>query len=104
MDENNSKEKLDMIESILDQPFRKADITQREKEIAKLIAYGYKLHEVAEVLNIATSTVGTYIQKIKTKIGLSKNELTKFVFLMLLDVIRTGSYDRYLKQLKGRKK
>jgi len=44
-------------------------LTQRERVIVKLIAEGYKNKEIADLLNIALSTVGTHRARIMQKLA-----------------------------------
>ena len=46
-------------------------LTEREIDVLRLIAKGYRAPEVAPLLGIATSTVSTYVRDIYRKLGIS---------------------------------
>ncbi|OHD64655.1 MAG: hypothetical protein A2176_10120 [Spirochaetes bacterium RBG_13_51_14] len=55
------------------------DLTDRELDIFKLIGQGLDRREIARRLNISTSTIGTYRDRIKTKLNMkSSGELVRF--------------------------
>ena len=83
-------EKLVKIVEILSNPFSDmSQLTEREKEAAKLAAYGFKLREIGKEMGISVSTAGDYISKIKKKTKLSKGELTRTLISMMVEVLRT---------------
>ena len=54
-------------------------LTDREFSIFEMIGKGGNTREIAEALNLSASTVGTYRERIKTKLNiLTPNELVKF--------------------------
>lgn len=54
-------------------------LTDREFEIFELIGKGHNTREIASLLSLSTSTVGTYRERIKSKLNIfSPNELVKF--------------------------
>jgi DNA-binding NarL/FixJ family response regulator len=54
-------------------------LTERQKEIAKLIAKGEKNHEIAKLLNLTTETVKTHRKNLVKKLNVkSMAELVKF--------------------------
>ncbi len=56
-----------------------SDLTDRELEIFTLIGQGCDRREIARRLGISTSTIGTYRDRIKTKLNMkSSGELIKF--------------------------
>jgi DNA-binding NarL/FixJ family response regulator len=59
-------------------------LTNREKEIFKLLLQGYQNKEIASMLNLETSTIKTHLTKIYTKLNISKRTEAKifkeFVF------------------------
>ncbi len=56
-----------------------ANLTDREFEIFQLIGSGANTREIAGTLSLSTSTVGTYRERIKTKLNIqTPNELVKF--------------------------
>ena len=56
-----------------------ADLTDRELEIFTLIGQGCDRREIARRLGISTSTIGTYRDRIKTKLNMkTSGELVKF--------------------------
>lgn len=56
-------------------------LTEREFEIFKLIGQGLNRHEISKQLNISTSTIGTYRNRIKSKLNISSPaELVKYAF------------------------
>jgi len=48
-----------------------ANLSRREREVFGLIGEGRTTHEIAEKLNLATSTVETYRERAKSKLKLS---------------------------------
>lgn len=82
-------EKLQAIVEILNNPFSKKPLTDREKIAARLAAYGFKLREIGEVMEIGVSTAGDYLSKIKKKTGLSKGELTQEFVNMIVEVLKS---------------
>ncbi|MDR3237864.1 MAG: response regulator transcription factor [Spirochaetia bacterium] len=74
-------------DKVLESMFRKnggreqtvALLTDREFEIFQLIGGGANTREIASALNLSASTIGTYRERIKTKLSiLTPNELVKF--------------------------
>lgn len=57
-----------------------ANLSSREREVAKLVSFGLKNKEVAERLNISDSTVKTIVQKIMQKTGVTNR--TDFVHIL----------------------
>jgi DNA-binding CsgD family transcriptional regulator len=57
-----------------------ANLSSREREVAKLISFGFKNKEVAQRLNISDSTVKTIVQKIMQKTGVT--DRTDFVHIL----------------------
>jgi len=85
-------EKLQAIVEILNDPFSKpkySHLTDREKEAARLAAYGFKLREVGGLMGINVSTAGDYLSKIKKKTGLDKSDLTKTFINMIVEVLKS---------------
>jgi DNA-binding CsgD family transcriptional regulator len=59
-------------------------LTRREQEIAVLVAQGLSNRQIAERLSISSSTVGTHVGKIMTKLGLtSRTELMAWIATQL---------------------
>jgi DNA-binding NarL/FixJ family response regulator len=59
-------------------PTTHEQLTRREEEIVNLIGSWYSTKEIATMLNISHSTVGTHIENIKAKLGVvSKHELVQ---------------------------
>lgn len=56
------------------------NLTDRERNVAKLVAFGFKNHQIAERLNVGQSTIKTTIQKIMQKTGLT--DRTDFVHIL----------------------
>lgn len=46
-------------------------LTQRERDVLRLVALGYSAPEVGERLNISSKTVDTYKQRVQEKLGLT---------------------------------
>ncbi|MDA1080851.1 MAG: response regulator transcription factor [Gemmatimonadetes bacterium] len=63
------------------------ELSNREKEILKLVASGYSAPEIGRQLSISPKTVDTYKQRINEKLGLHhRSEYVKFALkLKLLD-------------------
>jgi|GEM_PF-3618648 len=81
-------EKLQKIVSILSDPFSDvSQLTEREKEAAKLGSYGFKLREIAVEMGISVSTAGDYISKVQKKTGLNKGELTRAFIEKIVEVL-----------------
>ena len=60
-------------------PERLAQLTQREQEVCRLLAYGHTNAEIAEKLSISGRTVETHRANIMAKLGLtSRAELVRF--------------------------
>lgn len=56
-------------------------LTNREKEIAKLISWGASAKEIAEIIDISNETVREHIKHIKFKIGINKmTEISAYMF------------------------
>jgi DNA-binding NarL/FixJ family response regulator len=56
-----------------------AEISDREKEVLRLVAWGYSNKEAADKLNVSVKTVETYRVRIGEKLGLrSRTELVKY--------------------------
>ncbi|MFZ9694842.1 MAG: response regulator [Chitinophagaceae bacterium] len=51
-------------------PFER--LTHREKEVCFLIIKGYRLQQMADIMNLQKSTIGTHQSKILGKLGLQK--------------------------------
>jgi DNA-binding CsgD family transcriptional regulator len=76
----------DQVKKVLEENFyirknlpRLNSLTMREKEIIKLIFYGYSSNQIAEKLFISPHTVGTHRKNIKTKLKIRNyNELSRF--------------------------
>lgn len=51
-----------------------SDLTRREREILDLIAHWHSTKEIAGMLGISNSTVGTHIENIKRKLKLSSKQ------------------------------
>jgi two-component system, NarL family, response regulator NreC len=55
------------------------DLSEREKEVLILLAWGYSNKEIASNLELSTKTVETYRERINEKLGLrSRTELVRF--------------------------
>lgn len=50
---------------------RYVKLTEREREVLRLVAYGYSAPEIGERLFISPKTVDTYKQRIQQKMGFS---------------------------------
>ncbi|MGD0815953.1 MAG: response regulator transcription factor [Verrucomicrobiota bacterium] len=56
-----------------------AQLSEREKEVLRLVAWGYSNKEAADKLNVSVKTVETYRVRIAEKLGLrSRTELVKY--------------------------
>jgi two-component system response regulator NreC len=54
-------------------------LSEREKEVLSLLAWGYSNKEAADKLNVSVKTVETYRVRIAEKLGLrSRTELVKY--------------------------
>jgi DNA-binding NarL/FixJ family response regulator len=49
-------------------------LTQRESEVAALIAQGLKNYSIARRLSLSPATVATYVQRIQSRLGVSGRE------------------------------
>jgi DNA-binding CsgD family transcriptional regulator len=49
-------------------------LTQREAEVAALIAQGLKNYSIARRLSLSPATVATYVQRIQSRLGVSGRE------------------------------
>jgi len=88
-------EKLQTLAKILANPFSDIpQLTDREKEAAKLAAFGFKLRQIGEVMGISVSTAGDYLSKIKKKIGLNKSELTQALIAKFVEVLQSPPDER----------
>jgi DNA-binding NarL/FixJ family response regulator len=56
------------------------NLSDREHQVAKLVAFGFKNRQIADRLGIGASTVKTTIQRIMTKTGLT--DRTDFVHIL----------------------
>jgi DNA-binding NarL/FixJ family response regulator len=54
-----------------DERARFEKLTERERDVLRLIAEGYTAPEIGEKLNISPKTVDTYKQRINEKLGLT---------------------------------
>lgn len=61
----------------------KTSFTNREREIADLLARGFSEKEIAAKLNISAATVNNHTRNIRDKFGLSKN--SEIVLLYIAD-------------------
>jgi DNA-binding NarL/FixJ family response regulator len=62
-----------------------SDLSGRELQIFTLIGQGRTTHEIAKELHLAVSTVETYRERLKTKLGLSSGaELTRQAILWVM--------------------
>ena len=48
--------------------FEEFDLTEREKEVLRMIAYGYKNSEIGEKLFVSENTIKTHIKNIYIKL------------------------------------
>ena len=56
-----------------------ADLSEREKEVLILLAWGYSNKEIAGQLDLSTKTVETYRVRVSEKLGLrSRTELVRY--------------------------
>jgi len=82
-------EKLQALTKLLVDPFSDIpQLTDREKEAAKLAAFGFKLRQIGEVMGVSGSTAGDYLSKIKKKTGLNKSELTQALIAKFVEVLK----------------
>ena len=49
-------------------------LTQREQKVLDLVSQGLDNTEIADLLNLSTSTVSTYISNVYKKIGVTENK------------------------------
>jgi len=83
-------EKLQKIVSILNDPFSDCpQLTEREREAAKLAACGFKLKAMGKVMGISVSTAGDYLSKVKKKIKLDKSQLTQALISKIVEVLKS---------------
>lgn len=64
------KSLLGYSQSAIYNPFER--LTHREKEVCFLIIKGYRLQQMASIMNLQKSTIGTHQSKILGKLGLQK--------------------------------
>ena len=68
---------------------RYAKLTERERDVLRLVAEGYSAPEIGEKLNISPKTVDTYKQRINEKLGIAHR--ADYVKLALrLNLMTTG--------------
>ena len=83
-----SKLHADVIWQYLD---RMADLTLREREVAKLVASGFTNREIGQRLSISEQTVKNHLQSIFRKLALSNRvELTNHLRRKSLRLRRAG--------------
>ncbi|MDA3867608.1 MAG: helix-turn-helix transcriptional regulator [Salinivirgaceae bacterium] len=71
---------LCIYEDVICHAEEKTDLTNREREVAKLIAAGKSLEEVASTLFVSIKTVETHRDNIYTKLSISRqSQLTNWV-------------------------
>jgi DNA-binding NarL/FixJ family response regulator len=59
-----------------------SDLSKRELEVLALMGRGSSTHEIAEQLSLATSTVETYRERLKSKLDIATgSQLTRFAIL-----------------------
>jgi two-component system invasion response regulator UvrY len=64
------KSLLGFSQQAIDNPFER--LTNREREVCFLIIKGYRLQEMAAMMNLQKSTIGTHQSRILGKLGLQK--------------------------------
>lgn len=75
-----------------------ATLSQRETEIAKLIAWGMAKKEIADLLSISERTVENHTRTIYKKVGVSKsNELSAWWFCQTYNIPSTESPNANIK-------
>jgi len=84
-------------------------ITQREREILKLIAEGYKSREIADDLNISVRTVEKYLYNLRKKTNLhNTSSLLDYAFkkkvIDVCEILESYFQKRTLKQMKDDQK
>jgi DNA-binding NarL/FixJ family response regulator len=69
-------------------------LSEREREVAKLLALGYTARKAAEVLKLSPKSVESYHARLKQKLGIhTRSELVQYA---LLDGLLTEDQDRAL--------
>ncbi|TAK06427.1 MAG: response regulator transcription factor [Candidatus Manganitrophaceae bacterium] len=78
-------------------PIVERRITEREKEVLRLAALGYKNKEIAEELCIKVKTVETHRSNIKNKLGLRNiSELIRYAIAKGIAPIEDESGGRFI--------
>lgn len=71
-----------------------AILTDRELEIFRLIGKGQDRRQIASHLGIGTSTIGTYRDRIKAKLGIQNSgELTRYAIKWTADIVVSDQND-----------
>lgn len=63
----------------------KPSFSDREKEVAEMLAAGYSEKEIANELNIAPSTVNNHTRNIRNKLGLNKSSQIVTAYIAYLN-------------------
>jgi DNA-binding NarL/FixJ family response regulator len=65
--------------------FENKELSDREKEIIKLVIQGYKNKEIADIVKICHRTVTTHLTNVYHKLDI--NNRSRLVYLVLNDII-----------------
>lgn len=61
-------------------------LSKREYEVLNLVSKGYKNKHIANELNINQKTIGTYMLRLKTKLGLRNDQNSFFVVVRAVEL------------------
>lgn len=73
----------DAIRALLKDPFHDSDLTAKEREVARLAAFGYPNRLIAAHLGLTVGAVNSRIFFARRKLNASKNDMT----MILIDQI-----------------
>lgn len=71
--------KIEALRDLLVDPFRDSNLTAKEREAARLAAFGYTSSEIAEKLGLKTGAVQNRIYFARLKLKVSKAGLTRLL-------------------------
>lgn len=69
----------DAIRALLKDPFRDSDLTAKEREVARLAAFGYPNHLIAERLGLTVGAVNSRMFFARLKLKASKSGMTRLL-------------------------
>ncbi len=87
LEQSLERETHAVAEQISDKEARYRTLSEREAQVFKLVALGYRNHEIAEQLFLSVKTVETYKARVRQKLGVrSRVELVRYALeLGILD-------------------